>query len=102
MRRTDFRTRSLPHRLAAVTLTALLTLAAIAGCSGREGQTTQPGQNENAIPGEATATSTSDTEYTEEGEGEADDEGAQPGEPSPPQTIIAPEPAEPAESEAEG
>jgi hypothetical protein len=98
MRRTDSPARSLRRRLGAVILCVLLTLAALSGCAGREGQTTQPGVNEEAVPGQGTATATADTEYTNDDEGTEDGEGTEPGAPSPPQTIIAPEP-EPAEDQ---
>ena len=95
MHRTDTRTRSPLHRLAAGTLTALLTLTVLAGC-GRQGQSEQPGQNENLVPGEATSTATPDTDYTDDDPGEdaVDGEETETVQPSPPQTIIAPEPDE--------
>jgi hypothetical protein len=77
------------RRLAAVLLTSLLAVTALAGCA--RSQSDQPGENQEAIPGESTSTATPDVEVTDDDSGVPTDEPVDPDSPSPPQTIIAPE-----------
>jgi hypothetical protein len=101
MHRTEAPARSPLHRLAALTLSALLALTALAGCT--RSQSDQPGVNEDAVPGESTSTATPATDYTNDDPGEEAEDGEESPsvQASPPSTIIAPEPEQPEASEAE-
>ena len=101
MPRTDAPAHLPLHRLAALILSALLVLSALAGCA--RSQNDQPGQNEEAVPGESTATATPATDDTNDDPGEdaADGEESPSVQASPPSTIIAREPEQPEASVSE-